>query len=137
MSHVRIVMTGHGRGEVCIDGQPLKDVQSIQFDSDARHCVNEVVLTIVPETVEIEGPARIVTRLHDAGWLLRQAHNELDYHYSAELRRLICEFLNETVNVHGQLESQACPIGGCERTDPHIHAEMPPAFPPNEPARGP
>lgn len=136
MSHVRIVMTGHGRGEVFVDGHRVDGVRSIRFEAGAdRNSVNEVVMTLVSKSAEIGGPARIVTLSHS--WLLRQAHNELDYHHSAELRQLIREFLNETVNVHGQLDSQACPTRGCERTDPHIHAEMPPAFPPNEPARGP
>ena len=62
MSHIRIVMTGHGRGEVFVDGQQVQDVQSIQFAADARNCANEVVLTVTPKTLDIDAPAILATR---------------------------------------------------------------------------
>lgn len=71
MSHVRIVMTDHGRGEVFVDGQQLDRVRAIQFEADAAwpRTVNTVVLTLVPEKVDIECPAEIIAA--DATWKLR------------------------------------------------------------------
>ena len=59
MTHVRISMTGHGRGEVFIDGEKVDRVRSIRFDADAHDMANELTLTILPETVEIDGPSSV------------------------------------------------------------------------------
>lgn len=60
MSHVRIVMTDHGRGKVFIDGHEVLGVRSVFFDAAAesgRH--NSVLLTLTSRSVEIEGPAEV------------------------------------------------------------------------------
>ena len=61
MSHVRIVLTNHGRGEVFIDGAPVNRVSRVEFKSDSRHPLNELILTINPQAIEIDGPAEVLT----------------------------------------------------------------------------
>lgn len=58
MADIRIVMTGHGRGEVFVGGVKVEKVRKIEFSSEPA-CTNEVRVTIIPETVEIEGPAEV------------------------------------------------------------------------------
>ena len=60
MSHVRIVMTDHGRGQVFIDGHNVPGVQSVFFDASAEPGRrNSVLLTLTSRKVEIEGAAEV------------------------------------------------------------------------------
>ena len=53
MKHCRIVMTGHGEGEVFIDGAKVEDVVACTFKSRVRE-PNTVTLELLAQTVEIE-----------------------------------------------------------------------------------
>lgn len=61
MTDVRIILTGHGRGEVFIDGQKMPGVTAIEFSASTSG-KNTLVLTIVPERVEVEGPAEVTVK---------------------------------------------------------------------------
>lgn len=61
MADVKIVMTDHGRGEVFIDGAEVPNVQAIAFEGSAVSSrPNRLALTLLSETVSIEGPANVV-----------------------------------------------------------------------------
>lgn len=60
MSNVRIVMTGHGRGEVFVDGRKVDAVKRITLSAEVG-ATNEVTITVIPETVEFEGVADVTT----------------------------------------------------------------------------
>ena len=55
-SKVRVVMTGHGRGDVFVDGVKVPFVRSVEVLIE-RGDVNRLILTLFPEQVEIEGNA--------------------------------------------------------------------------------
>lgn len=59
MADVKIVMTGHGRGEVLIDGHKIDGVRGVEFKSGALG-VNVLIIDMLPERVVIEGPADVV-----------------------------------------------------------------------------
>lgn len=59
MANVKIVMSGHGRGEVFIDGHRIECVYAVEFNARTNER-NEVCLTLIPKAVEIEGPADVV-----------------------------------------------------------------------------
>lgn len=52
--NVRVQMTGHGRGEVFIDGQKVPGVKAVEVMA-AVDQLNEVRLTLMPHTIEVEG----------------------------------------------------------------------------------
>lgn len=62
MSHVRIVMSDHCRGEVFVDGMKLEGVVSVEFHASAakRGDLNRVLIALAPARVEIEGPAAVI-----------------------------------------------------------------------------
>lgn len=61
MADVKIVMSGHGRGKVFIDGVKVPNVEAIAFDSSAvSKYPNRLTLILLPETVSIEGPADVI-----------------------------------------------------------------------------
>ncbi len=68
---VRIVMTGHGRGEVFIDGQKIERVRGFSFMCDT-YDRNRLLIDIVADRVEIDGVADVTniestTRVFEAG----------------------------------------------------------------------
>jgi hypothetical protein len=58
MSHVRIVMTGHARGEVFIDGVKAEGVVAVTFSSRIEQA-NLLTLEMLAAQVEVEGPATV------------------------------------------------------------------------------
>lgn len=92
MSHVRIVLTGHGRGEVFVDGEQVHRVRRIAFKFDAGDKRNEVVLTINPQTVEIEGPADVVTTGVRLSQLLQQIADDPGTRLAPDLACSVLEF---------------------------------------------
>ena len=59
MANVKIVMTDHGRGSVFVDGVKINPVRAVEFRAEADGSCNRVTLTLIPEQVEIEGPADV------------------------------------------------------------------------------
>jgi hypothetical protein len=55
MSTVKVVMSGHGKGRVFVDGHELNDVLAIRFATEARG-TNLLILELSPQQVQIEGP---------------------------------------------------------------------------------
>jgi len=60
VSEVTIVMRGHGRGEVFIDGEKVKGVKGVEFAGKVNHA-NLVRLDIQPSKVIIDGVACLDT----------------------------------------------------------------------------
>ena len=60
MAKVRVVLTGHGRGEVFVDGQKVERVKSVALTAAACK-ENRVTLTLIPDTVEIEGECEVTS----------------------------------------------------------------------------
>ena len=52
-------MTGHGRGDVWLDGVKVEAVRRVEFRAAVGMEANEVVLTLIPERVSVEGPAHV------------------------------------------------------------------------------
>lgn len=59
MHKVKIVMTGHGRGTVIVDGTEVHWVRAIETRC-AHGEVNTVTLTLLADEVEFDSEARIV-----------------------------------------------------------------------------
>lgn len=59
MNNVRIVMTGHGQGEVWLDGERVEGITEIGFRASANG-LNELRLSFNVQEVEIEGPVEII-----------------------------------------------------------------------------
>lgn len=57
--HVEIRMTGHGRGTVTVDGQPIPNVISIAFRADTDNA-NRVTLELWAAQVDITADAQVV-----------------------------------------------------------------------------
>ena len=55
---VEINMTGHGLGEVSIDGVKFPRVKSVEFRA-ALDCANEVKLTFIADTITMTGDAEV------------------------------------------------------------------------------
>jgi len=53
-SYVKVVFTGHGRGEVFVDGIKLKHVKGVNLRANVDHA-NVVDIELIPASVEIEG----------------------------------------------------------------------------------
>jgi hypothetical protein len=92
VSHVRIVLTGHGRGEVFVDGEQVRGVSRVQFKADAGNQLNELVLTINPQAVEIEGPADFVTAGVRLSQLLQQIADDPGTRLAPDLACSVLEF---------------------------------------------
>jgi hypothetical protein len=59
--HIRIEMTGHGRGRVWINGEEVS-VTRIEFKaSSLGDEANELILGLVADRVDIAGPAEVKT----------------------------------------------------------------------------
>lgn len=56
---VRIVLTGHGRGEVYLDGEKIDKVRRLKFTAGVGEGPNLLELEICAERVEIIGPAEV------------------------------------------------------------------------------
>lgn len=65
MSKVRIVMTGHGRGEVFVDGAKIPAVVAVSASVRAgphdQEELNTVRIELQPESIEIEGEFEVTT----------------------------------------------------------------------------
>ena len=60
MSKARIVMTGHGRGEVFVDGQKIEDVTAVHFESGVwGKTPNKLSMTLIVERIEILAPVDV------------------------------------------------------------------------------
>lgn len=54
MAHLKLVLTGHGRGEVFLDGKRVENVTGVNVNA----CVgsmNEVKITMICDQIEVEG----------------------------------------------------------------------------------
>lgn len=60
MSKIKIVMTDHCRGKVYLDDVEVRRVKSVRFSSGLDE-VNRAYLEILPDQVEIEGDADVLT----------------------------------------------------------------------------
>lgn len=58
--NVKIVMEGHGRGKVFIDGEPLSGVRSIKLSAEVD-TANVVTLELMPKKIEVEGEFDVTT----------------------------------------------------------------------------
>lgn len=56
--NVKVIMTGHGRGRVIIDGQEVKGVKSVRFHAGLNE-VNTLELSLAVSVIEIEGKAEV------------------------------------------------------------------------------
>lgn len=60
MSNIRIVMTGHGRGEVFVDGVKINKVTAVEFRASAGEGeLNTLSLSFAPTHVKVEGEADV------------------------------------------------------------------------------
>jgi hypothetical protein len=57
-SIVKIVMTGHGRGEIFIDGIKVPNTLGFAIESMAGE-TNKLSLQLLPARIEVEGPFKI------------------------------------------------------------------------------
>jgi hypothetical protein len=67
--HVRIVMTGHGKGEVFLNGVKVPKVKKVVFSGEVD-CANEVTLTVHADRVEVDGDCAVTERSARARQLL-------------------------------------------------------------------
>lgn len=58
--NVKIVMEGHGRGKVFIDGSPIPHVRGFYF-SAAVNEANALTLELLPDKIEVEGEFDVTT----------------------------------------------------------------------------
>lgn len=63
-AEVRVVMTGHGRGEVFVNGEKLDGVRSVNLSAGINQ-ENLVTLEIVATTVDISGNFYVATEKSD------------------------------------------------------------------------
>lgn len=68
MNDIKVVLTGHGRGKVWLNGSELDHVLGIEFSASVDS-FNEVRLTLGAEAVSIAGPAGVVR--HRLPWWRR------------------------------------------------------------------
>lgn len=63
---VKVVMTGHGRGKVWVDGVELQGVQRVEFAADARVPeANQLNVLLAPERLTIVGPAEVQREIRE------------------------------------------------------------------------
>lgn len=60
MAFVRINLTGHGRGEVYVDGMRIPKVLRVEVSAEAGEN-NRVTFTMAAEKVEVTGVAEVTT----------------------------------------------------------------------------
>lgn len=58
--NVKIVMEGHGRGKVFIDGEPISRVRSVNLSARVDEA-NVVTLELLPDKIEVEGEFDVTT----------------------------------------------------------------------------
>lgn len=71
--HARITLTGHGKGEIHLDDQPIAGVRSIKLGSTVGE-PNVLILELLVRSAEIDGemvtviPDDVAASLHALGW---------------------------------------------------------------------
>lgn len=67
---VKIVMTGHGKGEVFVNGEKVPMVSSVEISAVAGAC-NQVRIELVPDQIEVSGVFDVTTIESEAAELKR------------------------------------------------------------------
>lgn len=60
MHDVKIAMTGPGRGELFLDGQPVAGVVGFKLEADVDH-VNRLTIRMLVKKVDVDGVADVTT----------------------------------------------------------------------------